>query len=198
MSQALHTDDQLDALREVANVGVGHAANALGRLMGGRVVNLSLPRALVCSAGDVVTLVGGPAAPVSAVHLGMTGGLDGLVLVVLPEADGAVLAHALTGPGAAESLRDSALNEVANIVASACLSAIGTMTGLKLLPGIPLLEHGPARDVVQAALEAAHSPGGWVVLEARFAAVGAPPVSGQLLLVLERSRADALLRKLGL
>jgi chemotaxis protein CheC len=36
-----------------------------------------------------------------------------------------------------------------------------------------------------------------VVLEARFSAASAPPVSGQMLLVLERESSRALLQRLG-
>ncbi len=94
---------------------------------------------------------------------------------------------------------ESALAETANIVASACLSAIGKLTRWKLLPTVPELRRGSAREVV--ARPGAETEGEQtspvVVLEARFSAASAPPVSGRMLLVLERESSKALLQRLG-
>ena len=78
-----------------------------------------------------------------------------------------LLGHVSRGPEL-----ESALRETANIVASACLSAIGKLTRWKLLPTVPDLHRGTAREVVSAALRETEgvqtSP--VVVLEARFSA----------------------------
>ena len=54
---------QMDALREVANIGGGHAATALSRLMGGRRVHVELLRVWVRPAAEVTSLAGQPVAP---------------------------------------------------------------------------------------------------------------------------------------
>lgn len=199
MSLPLPSDAQLDALREVANIGCGHAANALSRLLGGRKVDLSIPRVLEGTAADPSALVDGDAAVVGS-WLGLRGELRGMLLLLLPRADGVALeALLLGGQPAGQAERDSVMAEVANIVASACLSALGRMTGWKLMPTVPTLRRGAARDVVGEAV-AEVSPGEagrGVVLEARFQAASVPPVGGQLLLVLERDSARALLSRLG-
>ncbi|HEX5747228.1 MAG TPA: chemotaxis protein CheC [Archangium sp.] len=192
------SDIQLDALREVANIGCGHAVNALARLVGGRTVNLSVPRAVLASAADVAELLGGAEAPVVAAKLGMEGQLRGVLLLVLPREDSAALeALLLRRQDAPAEERESALSEAANIVASACLSAIGTLTGWRLLPTVPELVRGPAGLVVSRAVTEAQGGDRMVVLETRFSAVGAPSVSGQVLLVLERDSSRALLTRLG-
>ena len=58
------SDIQLDALREVANIGCGHAISALAKMVGGRTVNLSVPRALLADATGVAELLGGTEASV--------------------------------------------------------------------------------------------------------------------------------------
>jgi chemotaxis protein CheC len=192
------SDLQLDALREVANIGCGHAVNALARLVGGRTVNLSVPRAVLAAAAEVAELLGGGEAPVVAAKLGMEGQLRGVLLLVLPREDSAALESLLLRrQDAPAEERESALSEAANIVASACLSAIGTLTGWRLLPTVPELVRGTAGLVVSRAVAEAQGGDRMVVLETRFSAVGAPAVSGQVLLVLERESSKALLARLG-
>ncbi|MFY0571727.1 chemotaxis protein CheC [Archangium lansingense] len=192
------SDIQLDALREVANIGCGHAVNALARLVGGRTVNLSVPRAVLAAASEVAELLGGSEAPVVAARLGMEGQLRGTLLLVLPREDSVALeALLLRRQDAPAEERESALSEAANIVASACLSAIGTLTGWKLLPSVPELVRGAAGLVVSRAVAEAQGDDRVVVLETRFSSVGAPAVSGQVLLVLERESSKALLARLG-
>ncbi|MCY1082231.1 chemotaxis protein CheC [Archangium lansingense] len=192
------SDIQLDALREVANIGCGHAVNALARLVGGRTVNLSVPRAVLAAASEVAELLGGSEAPVVAARLGMEGQLRGTLLLVLPREDSVALeALLLRRQDAPAEERESALSEAANIVASACLSAIGTLTGWRLLPSVPELVRGAAGLVVSRAVAEAQGDDRVVVLETRFSSVGAPAVSGQVLLVLERESSKALLARLG-
>ncbi|MFY2563533.1 chemotaxis protein CheC [Corallococcus terminator] len=198
MSFPLPSDAQLDALREVANIGCGHAANALSRLMGGRQVDLSVPRVVLTGPADAVGLLGGDA-PAVAAWLAITGALRGVLMLAMPLADGNALETLLLGgqeTGQAE--RDSAVSEAANIVASACLSAIGKLTSWRLMPSVPTLRRDSARALVDAAVAQVEGDATRVVvLEARFMASATPPVSGQLLLVLERESSRALLARLG-
>lgn len=194
----LPSDIQLDALREVANIGCGHAVSALARMVGGRTVHLSVPRAVRVTSTEVAELLGGGEAPVVAAKLGMEGQLRGVLLLVLPVEESTVLESLLLRrQDAPPEERESALSEAANVVASACLSAIGTLTGWRLLPTVPVLVRGPAGQVVSGAVVEAEGDNRVVVLETRFSSVGTPRVSGQVLLALERESSNALLSRLG-
>lgn len=197
MSLPHSNDTQVDTLREVANIGCGHAANALSRLMGGRKVDLSIPRVLMNGAAEAAALLDGDA-PVVSAWLGIRGELHGGMLLLLPRSDGSTLESLLLGGQPAEQAeRDSVVAEVANIVASACLSAVGRLTGWKLMPTVPGLKRCGAREALDAAVGGEANASGMVVLEARFQAASVPPVGGQLLLLLERDSARALLARLG-
>jgi chemotaxis protein CheC len=92
----------------------------------------------------------------------------------------------------------SAIGEAANIVASACLNAIGKLTGMKLLPSVPLLSQDSAATVMDDALEHTESQAGLVVvLEARFFTASNPLVGGQLLVLPARTSLHKLLDRLG-
>ncbi len=193
---------QLDALREVANIGCGHAATALSKLMGGQRVGIEVPRAAVIEFGAVAELVGGHEAPVVGVATEIVGGLQGGLLLLMPVAAAKRLAGILLGSG--ESLGPlgddarSALCEVGNILGSACLSAIATAFGLRLMPSIPRL----AQDMAGAVVGEVVCPMGAradraVVLETRFTVGGGSALMGHFLILPDVLSLPPLLAALG-
>ncbi|MFL5320237.1 MAG: chemotaxis protein CheC [Myxococcaceae bacterium] len=190
---------QLDALREVANVGVGHAANALSALVGGSVVQIDVPKVRLLAVSDLPEAIGGADAQVVAASLEMTGGLSGRILLVLPELDANRLCSLLLKrevSGELQSDAQSALNEVANIVASACLSAIGRLTSLKLLPSVPTLMQDSGGVVCDTLVDGAFGQQ-LMLLEARFMTRHSPAITGQLLVLPEAASLKELLQRLG-
>jgi chemotaxis protein CheC len=129
------TEIQLDALRELANIGSGNAATSLSSMLG-RPVDVSVPKVQVLSLADAVSAVGPPEDIVSAVLLGVVGEIEGNVLLIFGESDRTMIAEMLGAAGDPE-FELSALSEVGNIVGSAYLGALGTMTGLELEPSPP-------------------------------------------------------------
>lgn len=194
------SETQLDALREVANIGCGNAATALSKLVGGRTVRIDVPRVLAADAADVAGLIGGDD-PVLAVALEIEGEVRGRLVLIWPEGHAAELARLLLGAqadvGPFQEPCRSALEEVGNIVGSACLSAIGTLARLRLVPSTPLLTGQTGSELADEVLADAGSRKA-VVLETRFYTAQVPPLSGQLLLVPERRSLPNLFRALGL
>jgi chemotaxis protein CheC len=192
---------QLDALREVANVGCGHAASALSQLVGGRKVQIDVPRVMVTTLEQMPQLVGGQDARVVSAVLRMEGELQGQLLLILPEPDAHLLASLLLNQpseGELSEVERSAIGEAANIVASACLNAMSALTGLRLLPGTPTLSQELAGDVIEEALQKTGTQAGLLVLlEARFFTAANPLIGGQLLVLPERSSLKKLLERLG-
>ncbi len=121
---------QLDALRELANIGSGNAGTSLSQMLG-RPVDLAVPHAYVLGLADAVDVVGPPDADVVGVVIPLDGDLDAVVLLIFPEASAATLSTMLgVAPGTDDAL--SALGEIGNILGSAYMGAIGAMTGLEL------------------------------------------------------------------
>jgi hypothetical protein len=75
---------QLDALKEVANIGGGHAATALSTMTNRRVM-ISVPRVNVVRLEEVPDLIGAPNEVVAAVLMHMLGDLTGRTLLLVPE-----------------------------------------------------------------------------------------------------------------
>ncbi len=192
---------QLDALREVVNIGCGQAANAMSRLFRGQQVRIDVPRVAYTSAETMPAMLGGGHAQVVSALLKIEGELEGQMLLVLPVVDARALCTLLLGdaaPGRLSALERSALNEVANIVASASLSAIGDFTKMRLLPSTPTLSEDDVAAVATRVFAARGlEPGPVVVLETRFHTEGAPLIAGQMLVLPEGTSLRRLFERLG-
>src|SRR5256885_10949356 len=78
---------QIDALREVANIGAGHAATALSQLTNRRIM-ISVPQINIARLEEVPNLLGHPQEVVAAVLMHMLGDLTGRTLLLFPESVG--------------------------------------------------------------------------------------------------------------
>jgi chemotaxis protein CheC len=130
-----YSELQLDALRELANIGSGNAATSLSAMLG-RTIDVSVPNASALPLADAVDAAGDPEALVTGVVLPVVGDLDAVVLLLFSEEQGATLCR-LLGFDAATELGLSALAEIGNILGSSYIGALVQMTGLELEPRPP-------------------------------------------------------------
>jgi chemotaxis protein CheC len=132
---------QLDALREVANIGAGHAATALSQ-MTGQTIMISVPRINIARLDDIPNQVGAGEEPVAAVFMKMMGDLTGLAVLVFPQPTAWRVAGLMLNRErltALDELGQSALREAGNILSAAYLSALSEFMGMLLLPSPPSL-----------------------------------------------------------
>ena len=131
----------LDALKEVGNIGAGHAMTSLAMLLD-RTVDMSVPHVGIVALSDFVAMAGGPEAVSVGVYMYVDGEAPGHVAFLMPQRDAFRLVDQMTmqPDGTTRELDDmalSALKEMGNIMASSYLVAIGDMTGLNLLSSPP-------------------------------------------------------------
>lgn len=134
---------QLDALREIGNVGAGNAATALSQIIN-RKIDMTVPQVAILPLGDVPDVVGGPDAMVAGVYLRIYGPAPGSILFLLPRDSAFYLVDMLMGreqgfTTSLNSMDESALMEIGNILAGAYLNSLSYFTKLTLLPSIPAL-----------------------------------------------------------
>ena len=132
---------QLDALREVANIGAGHAATALSQMTGSTIL-IAVPRLKVVALEDLSLEIGPPEEPVAAVLMAMLGDITGRTLLVFPRVVALRLASILTRRTFDEAsglgpLGESALKEAGNILSGAYLNALSEFMGMMLLNSPP-------------------------------------------------------------
>ncbi|MEO8226870.1 MAG: chemotaxis protein CheC [Gemmatimonadota bacterium] len=134
---------QLDALREVANIGAGHAATALSQ-MTNRMIMISVPEVNVRPLEEVTDLLGSPDDVIAAVLMQMMGDLTGRTLVLFPDDSARALCDILLRrePGTTGefgAMEQSGLKEVGNILVSAYMNALSDFMGMMLVPSVPSL-----------------------------------------------------------
>ena len=134
------TDQQLDGLREVANIGAGHAATALSQMTGQRIM-ISVPRVNVAPLEDVPNQIAEPEEPVAAVLMRMMGDLTGLTLLVFPQASALQVAGLMMHRPATQmgAMEQSAIKEAGNILGAAYMNALAEFMGMILVPSPPSL-----------------------------------------------------------
>jgi len=146
---------QVDALREVANIGAGHAATALSQMVG-QTIMISVPTINVLALEDIPPQVAAHDEPVAAVLMHMLGDLTGRTLLVFPRTTAIRLAALLlrrepVGDDFTE-MEQSAIKEAGNILSSAYMNALSDFMGMMLLPSPPSL----AVDMSTAVLTTAY------------------------------------------
>lgn len=145
---------QRDALREVSNIGVGHAATALSQMIGRR-IELFVPRVLVTPLAEVPACLGGAETMMAGIFLGILGDTRGSIMLLFPKESACRLCGLLTGRE--QTLLESqeavsSLKEVGNILASAYLNALGELIGKTLLPSVPGFAYDMAGALVDTLL----------------------------------------------
>jgi len=146
---------QLDALREVANIGAAHAATALSQ-MTEQTIMIAVPTINITALEEIQPSVAAPEEPVAAVLMNMLGDLTGKTLLVFPKATAIRLAELLlrrkhAGGGELTELEQSAIKEAGNILSGAYMNALSDFMGLMLLPSPPSLAIDMSRAVLTTA-----------------------------------------------
>jgi chemotaxis protein CheC len=134
---------QLDALREVANMGAGHAATALSQMTKCRIM-INVPQLQVAPLEEVPELLTGTGEVVAAVLMHMLGDLTGRTLLIFPRTSAMRLSEILLHRPAGSShvfgeLEQSAIKEAGNILSAAYMNALSDFMGMMLLPSVPSL-----------------------------------------------------------
>jgi len=147
---------QLDALKEIGNVGAGNSATALSQLIN-RKIDMTVPQIAIMPLGDVPDVVGGPDIMVAGVYLRVFGPAPSSILFLLPRDSAFYLVDMLMGreqghTTSLDAMDESALMEIGNILAGAYLNALSHFTKLTLLPSIPALAMDMAGAILSVIL----------------------------------------------
>jgi chemotaxis protein CheC len=189
------TEPQLDALRELANIGSGTASTSLAAMVG-RPIDVSVPRALALPLRDAVEAVGDAEDTVTGVVLGLLGDPDGLALLLFSPADEAAICT-LLGVEAGTEIGRSALAEIGNVLVASYVGALGAMTGTQLEPDAPqVLEDMQGAIVASALLPAAEESDSALLLDSDLRIEG-ESCSFRFLLLPAAGGVEALLTRLG-
>lgn len=135
----------LDILKEVGNIGAGHAATALSTLLN-RKIDMKVPNVRIVPFAEMMELTGGSEKEVVSVSLGIEGEAGGNMFFMLTVEESDRFIQKLISDESftfhdrdAHNIGFSAMQEMGNILSGSYLSALGDFTQLKLQSSVPEL-----------------------------------------------------------
>ncbi|HTY09249.1 MAG TPA: chemotaxis protein CheC [Candidatus Edwardsbacteria bacterium] len=142
---------QIDALKEVSNIGAGHAATALSDMTGQKVL-INIPVITIDSLATIFAKTARPGEQVVGVLINLMGDIHGRTLMLFAESEAFKFCESLLRkePGAVRTLTDierSCLNETSNILTCAYMNALGDLLGVMVVPSTPELLYDTAGAV---------------------------------------------------
>lgn len=144
--------ERMDALKEVANIGAGHAATALSQMTGARIM-IDVPTVNVAPLDELIPGIADSDSQIVSVVMDMHGSLKGHTLLALPLITGRRLADLMLRRerrpgGTLDMLEESALKEAGNILGGAYMTALSEFLSMTLLPSPPRLTVGTTETVM--------------------------------------------------
>lgn len=193
-------ETELDILREVANIGAGHAATALSQLTGRRIM-IDVPNVKICPIEEAPDAIKDADSVVAAILMHVLGDLTGRSLLLFSRDGALILVDMLfdKDPGSTKifsDLEQSSLKETANIITGAYLNALSDFLGMMLLPSVPSL----AVDLCAAVLSTTYLNFGQdrdsvIILDTRFQfEPDGHSLSGHFVLLPDPSSLDVILK----
>jgi len=147
------TEEDIDYLEEMMNIGAGNAATALEQILQNK-FEMQIPDIHIASPQKAFSIIGDPLEPVTCVKMGMIGDIQGDLFFIVPQVMKACLtesaessAHIVTKNG--DSPDTSVIEEIGSILAGVYLTAIHDFCKLNIYHTIPFT----AQDMVQAVLD---------------------------------------------
>lgn len=132
---------ELDALKEVINIGGGNAATSLSQLID-KPVNMTVPIIEMLDYSEVYEQIMPEDAVVKAVMIRMFGDADGMFLFTVDQAASESIVKMMMPVGIeySEQLADSALQELVNILVHSFLNAMIKLLDIHLLTSVPAID----------------------------------------------------------
>lgn len=134
-----YTETQLDALRELANIGSGQAAAALSTMLG-HPVDISVPTAMALPLSEAVSVAGNPDEPRHGILVPIVGEFEAAVVLLVPDPDAVQLCSVYDLDPAGED-GASFLGEIGNILGTSYINVLAEMSGLDMEPAPPQVVH---------------------------------------------------------
>ena len=196
------TDTHMDVLKEIGNIGLGNAATALATMVNKR-IDMAVPQSKFLSLEGVMQLIGGLEEVVSCVSLGLEGDVPGQILFLFNEESTFNLIDMLMGQENGttqqmDEMGESVVKEIGNVLTGSFLGAISTLTGLNLIPTVPMF----ATDMLGAVLSTSMVAGGYVeehiLMIETVLFEDQESIKGHFFLITEQDSLNTLFNSLGL
>lgn len=198
-------EKQLDAIKEVGNIGTGNAATALSMMLDKK-IDISVPQVKVIPISKIPFLFDEPEEVVCAVKMGLREEMTGEILLIFEAQTVKIIAKALTGIEVnditlLDDFTSSMLKEIGNIMCGSYVTSLAAFTNLFINPEPPDL----TTDMISAVMSEISIPMAMageeniMLIETKIQIEGIEKeLTGYLLLVPSVESLEKLLRALGM
>ena len=150
-------NEQLDALSEVFNIGVGKAAAALSTLIHDEVL-LAVPQVSVVTVSEAVQHLGATGLrEMYGVRQPFAGVINGDALLIFPSEQSLELVRIAAGGAATAATLDTvahdAMAEIGNLMLNACIASLGDLLGEHFEIGTPRVDSGDGRALLSTRVQ---------------------------------------------
>lgn len=139
-----HVNDMyVDVLREIGNIGAGNATTAIAQMLGSR-LNMQVPKVELMEASKLGGAICDEEETVVGIFLEVCNDISGSMMFLMRMDSAHVIVNKLMmrDPDYNEPFDEmdlSALKEIGNIIAASYLSALSTLTNLRIQPSVPYI-----------------------------------------------------------
>lgn len=187
--------NQLDALREMINIGVGRGAGVLNTLLQAH-ITLKIPAIQTVTPSELPKLLHLADDRLCLVNMAFSGPLEGEAILAFPCNNAGKLVGVLTGqkdlPRAIDTLEAGTVSEVGNIVLNGVMGTVGNILGLCLNYQVPTFRQGDLGMLQSSGCEGGYRA---VLASAQFR-VEQLEMEGSLILRFAESSFELLLGKI--
>lgn len=192
---------KLDVLKEVGNIGAGHAATALSQLLN-KPIDMAVPKVQILPFEEIVEKVGGAEKLVLTVFFRVEGDAPGNLFYIMSPEAGKSLLRRLGASEPTEGLEltemeQSALREIGNILAGSYLSSLADFTNLAMSPTVPALAVDMAGAILSYGMIQFGEMGDAALLIDTTFVQGKDEVEGQFFLIPDPESFNKIFKALG-
>jgi len=124
----------IDVLREIANIGSGNAASSLSRMIG-HSVNIQIPDISIKGFNEAIEVLGGPETLMVGTLLFLSGGINGMIMFLLPvdvvcDLVNMLMFTEIKNHEEIDEMGYSVINECSNIMSASFVTAVADMTDM--------------------------------------------------------------------
>lgn len=154
-SEKFFSENNIDILKELGNIGTGQALGALSKMINKRVA-MPVPNVLLVEFQEVSHFVGGPENIIVGILVSIHGEINGIMMFLLQMDSAHLLTDAVLGEGAEKSdnpyvfneMETSIIQEIGNIMISAYLGTISGMININIRPSVPYMSIDMANAIL--------------------------------------------------
>jgi chemotaxis protein CheC len=143
--------EQIDALSEIFNIGVGKAAAAMGNLMHDEVL-LSVPHVSIFTVSEAAQQLGTAGSTMYGVRQPFRGVFSGDALLIFPGDKSLEIVRIVAGqsvPGEdLSAIEQDAMTELGNVMLSSCLATLADLLGNEFELSPPRVDVGDSRTIL--------------------------------------------------